>query len=304
MYNKFFVTGHRGFIGRHLTAELDRRGIEWSGYDLTDGQDIRDRFTLAKAIQQSRANKVLHLAARAGAKLGELYPEEYISTNTLGTSNVLRCAEEAGINVLVSYSSSSVLGESGAMGALEKDRRSPQGIYGITKAAGEDLVENAKGIPLRAVVRPFSVYGPDGRPDHVIYRWIGSIRCGRSVPFYGDGNATRGHIHVKDLVDGTLKLMLDGAMDDGRFRIVHLGGQEKVSLNDLCAYVFEVATELGYSPKKSVMGRYAWDISNSFSGGHLAQELLGWSPSMDFKTEVQKIVRQELPCLRTENKKS
>jgi len=291
MKSKILVTGGKGFIGRRIVDELQGRGASCMTYDLVDGQDIRDPFTLAKAINDFRPNAVLHLAARAGAKLGESYKDEYVTTNVMGTYNVVRCTEEAGINVLVHFSSSSVLGgcEADGPGLYSDSPYDPKGVYGETKMHGELIVKNAKGIPLRAVVRPFSVYGEDGRPDMVLGRWCDAVKEGRPIHFYGDGKSVRGYTYVGDVAEATVSLLLDGLMHDGRFRIHHFGGTEKITLAHLLDLFTVVVKESGREVKAIRNDRKDWDIENSFAAPTGKPEW-GFGSSRPFDERVKEII--------------
>ena len=87
------ITGHRGFIGKRMVSELNEQGYFTFGYDLQDGDDIRDEFKMQKKFEDGNFDVVIHLAARAGVRRGEEYREEFLTTNVLGTDNVLRMAD-------------------------------------------------------------------------------------------------------------------------------------------------------------------------------------------------------------------
>jgi len=150
------ISGSEGFIGKHLTEELDKKGIEWVGYDLRSGFDTRDEFQLDSVFSTNKFDAVIHLAALAGALKGNEYPHEYIKTNVSGTQNVVSACKKYGVGKLVFYSSSGVLGGTASpeRGLTEKDPYGPVNLYGVTKVAGELLVKSS-GLDY-VIIRPFT----------------------------------------------------------------------------------------------------------------------------------------------------
>jgi len=188
------VTGHKGFIGSHLTKALDRLSIKWWGFDLADGQDIRDKLALEKVFDSNPVSIVIHLAALTGARRGENYPQEYFDTNVIGTENIVKLCEKHGIKRLLAFSSSSA--------------KTCQNVYGITKYTME-LMLKRYSIPYLYVIRPFNVYGENGRPDQVIWKWLERAKAGLPIEYHGDFR--RNYTYVGDIIDGILScLICDG----------------------------------------------------------------------------------------------
>src|SRR3990167_4575191 len=185
---KILVTGQKGFIGSHLTAKLDELGIVLEGNDFVVGNDIRDAVKLDAAVEKSQADIVIHLAALAGVRRGEDYPQEYFDTNVIGTNNLLRISKKFGIKKFIALSSSSVNGGN------------PNSIYGASKLAMEHLVKRFE-LPYKFIVRPFTVYGERGRKDQVIFKWVDQYHNGKPITFYGDGTSFRTYVYAGDLVD-------------------------------------------------------------------------------------------------------
>jgi len=194
---RILITGGDGFIANHLCFLLSEYvKYEYKSYDIKNGFDIRDKFLLNEYFEAYRPDVVIHMAARAGVRKGEEYPEEFISTNINGTKNVIDMCEKHNVKQLISFSSSSVLGGNnkivGNYKVIKKtlkfvkakpeilipleedDRYNPKSIYAMTKVAGEIMVKNSN---LNwTIIRPFTVYGENGRNDMVIYKWIEQIK--------------------------------------------------------------------------------------------------------------------------------
>jgi len=154
------VTGHNGFIGRHLSAHLDGRGIAVSGYDRATRGDVRDVGAVHGALVSDRPDVVFHLAATMRAA----EPVELYSVNVLGTVALLEAVSRTDARpTVVIVSSSAVYGPSGAEPVPEGAIPQPRSHYGASKLAGEmAALRYARAEGVRVVVaRVFNVLGPD-----------------------------------------------------------------------------------------------------------------------------------------------
>lgn len=180
---KILLTGGMGFIGSHLQKKIDCQV-----YDLVNGDDIRDKFKLDSLFSKEKFDLVINLAARAGVSAGEEYYEEFFSTNCVGLKTLIDICRKHKAK-LVHYSSSAAINS--------------RSIYGITKLAGEKMIE-ASGIDY-VIIRPFTVIGEGGRKEMVLGKWLNQYQRGEKITFNGDGTSFRGYTYVKDLVDGTIR---------------------------------------------------------------------------------------------------
>jgi UDP-glucuronate 4-epimerase len=311
---KIFLTGGSGFIGRHFTKMAD--SMEIFNYDLENGNDIRDKFMLDKAVQDFSPDFVIHMAARAGVSNGEAYSSEYISTNVQGTQNVVDVCVKYQVP-LIFFSSSSVLGGNKLLNydptksynemfedLNEKSLTSPKSLYGITKLAGEFMVKNAK-LPRKLIIRPFTVYGENGRRDMVIYKMIEAIKAHKMLYFdeftLHDRHSgedvklplLRGYTYVGDLVSAILNYIKGSSKEILEQEVIHIGGSDIVSTNDL----FSILSLHCY--KRKIEFRYekriadSYNINVSFTNAHKAKELLNFTSS-DFTKNLKRILNREL----------
>ena len=285
---KIFITGHLGFIGPYLTQELDKRKIPWVGYDLKQGEDTRDANMLDTAIEKCQPTHIIHLAALAGVRRGNKYPDAYISTNITGTSNIVNIAEDLDVPNLIFYSSSSVFGDINEPPVKETGAKEPTNIYGITKLAGEHIVRNSS-IRHRVLIRPFTVYGENPRKDMVIGKWIEQYKSLKPLTVYGDGSSCRGYVYVRDLVKSTVDIVESGGMGCEDY---NLGGSEVIYLRDILAAFDEVLpnviTREFPMPKEDIKSQYA-DTTK-------AKKDLGFNPKKQFITKLKKILNEnQLP---------
>lgn len=284
------ITGHKGFVGQHLTSLLDSSGVKWVGYDLKDGNDIRDKHKLDAFFESNQVTEVIHLAALAGVRRGEEYVQDFLSTNVEGTHNIVKMCEKYDIRHLVFYSSSSVFGE-GFPPIDEGSSRNPKSIYGITKLAGEHIVHNSK-IKQTTIVVPFTIYGENGRKDEVIYKWLEQYKNGLPITVYGNGSSMRGYVYVKNIVDVTHKIITKCTNEWHRMSL-NIGGSEVIMLSQILDVFREMIPDLKFTflplPEADVYKNYA-DISK-------ARGLLDYNPQPRFLDNLKNIIKNEL-CLK------
>lgn len=299
---KILVTGACGFIGQHLISAFGnnkafgKTNHDVVGLDLESGWDVRDRHQVFKTFELERFDMVIHLAALTGVRRGEEFPKEYIDTNVLGTKNIVDACEQYNIIRLINFSSSSVYGDHANHGKkLESWPCEPKSIYGISKLMAEKIVNRAKMETFN--VRPFTVYGKNGRQDQVMMRWIGIMKEGRMVPVYAGGKKNadhirRGYTHVNDLIDGVMAILalpFKGLpFEDPRHETINLGGDKSVSLLDLIGIFLLAIPDFKYQ----YFGRQPGDVRTSIGDTTHARHLLGWEPKMDFEKEVKRIIKE------------
>ena len=238
---KILLIGGAGFIGTALFAKLGSMGQHELGiYDhrFRSCHDIRDKFYLDRFFQNFAPDLVVLLAARTGVAAGEEHPEEYVSTNILGTINVINACKKYGVRNFIFFSSSSIYGKrtwGGERSTPEDAPSAPISLYGVTKVAGEDLTRR-EGVDLNyAIIRPFTVYDIDGgREGMVIRKWIDAINSGKKVTVYSStGGSSRGYTHVLDLVEGVCLIIEQMTKGETVREVYNLGGAEAVGNTDL-----------------------------------------------------------------------
>ena len=232
---KVLVTGTAGFIGFHLARLLLAEGFRVQGYDgMSDYYDVRlkqrrhqillqnphftatealleDRDTLDRVADAFQPEIIVHLAAQAGVRYSLKNPRAYIDANVVGTFNVMELARRHKVAHLLMASTSSVYGANEEMPFKETDRADTQlTIYAATKKATEAMghaYAHLWGIPT-TMFRFFTVYGPWGRPDMALYKFVEAILNDRPLDIYNHGEMYRDFTYVTDLVRG-IRLLID-----------------------------------------------------------------------------------------------
>lgn len=200
---KALVTGHEGFIGRHLWAEAKRLGWDLTGCDIRSGDDCRDLF----AEDDTGFDVVFHCAAVVGGRAKIDGDPLAVATNIGVDVDAFRWALRAGVGRFVYWSSSAAypvaLQRQGARPLFEADvGGDPDATYGWAKLTGERLAEEARRQGLTVdIFRPFSGYGADQDLDYPFPAFIERARRGDD-PFevWGDGTQVRDWVHVDDIV--------------------------------------------------------------------------------------------------------
>lgn len=307
----YLVTGTAGFIGSrvarilldegHFVAGLDNlnpsydvRLKEWRleslrprdnfRFELTD---ICDRFALEALVDElPPLDAIINLAARAGVRQSLEDPWAYFETNNTGTLNLLDLCVRRGIEKFVQASTSSVYGDQPKQ-PLHEELPTSRVLspYAASKKAAEVLCHSyhhLHGLDI-TILRFFTVYGPAGRPDMSLMRFVRWISEGETVRIFGDGHQSRDFTNIRDIGRGTV-----AALRKLGFSIINLGSDEPTSLLELISFIEEAVgrkAEMKHEPSHPSDVRKTWaDISK-------AADLLGWQPEVDLRTGVQELVR-------------
>lgn len=289
------VTGAAGFIGSNVCELLLAEGRRVVGIDLLNDAydprlkhwrlgrlegtpgfafhavDITDQAALLPLFKDEGFGAVVNLAARAGIRQSIENPWVYFHTNLTGTLSLLELCREHSVKKFVLASTSSVYAEADRPFSEEARTDTPRSPYAASKKAAEVLCYTYHQLFDIDVTVPryFTVYGPAGRPDMSIFRFIKWIAEGEPLVLFGDGTQERDFTYVDDIARGTIA----GLAPVG-YRLVNLGGDRPVSLNTVIALLEEMIGRkavIEYHPFQAVDVPATWaDISR-------AREL-GWSP--------------------------
>ncbi|MFC9268935.1 NAD-dependent epimerase/dehydratase family protein [Streptomyces zhihengii] len=243
---RVLLTGHRGFVGRHLHAALDGRGWQVTGVDLADGRDALDLFRFDSAPY----DLAIHCAAIVGGRASIDGSPLGVATNLALDAWYMRWLARTDTPRAVYFSSSAAypvaLQQPGPLRRLvetdidhEQPGR-PDSTYGLAKLTGEQLCQYAEGTRM-TVLRPFSGYGSDQDDAYPFPAFIRRAKE-RQDPFeiWGDGGSTRDWIHIDDLVNATL-----AAVDQDVTGPVNLGTGRATTFDELAHMVTDAT---GYRP--------------------------------------------------------
>ena len=304
----FLVTGAAGFIGARTSELLIKDGHTVAGVDnLNDAYDPRIKEYRLKRLQalpgftfhkldiaeksiidhfrDHQFEGVINLAARAGVRASVKDPWAYVESNMIGTLNMLEICRATGTKKFIVASTSSIYGEDPPYPTPESASSSePLQPYAASKKGAEAMAHayhHLYDIDV-SVVRFFTVYGPAGRPDLSIFRFVQWISEGRPVRVNGDGEQSRGFTYIDDIARGVI-----AALKPLGHEIINLGGHEVITINNLIKLIEDVVGKkavVEYGPPDLADMRSNWaDVTK-------AGELLGWEPQYSLRSGIEKLV--------------
>jgi nucleoside-diphosphate-sugar epimerase len=300
---KYLVPGAAGFIGARVAQYLLDDGHQVIGLDnLNDAYDVRlknwrlgqlerhpeFKFHKIDIIDQEALNSlvekaepldaVINMAARAGVRQSLTNPRDYVDTNIIGTLNLLELCRKCEINKFILASTSSIYGADAPLPTPEEAVSDyPLQPYAATKKAAEAMCHAYHflyDIDV-TVLRYFTVYGPAGRPDMVVFRFIQGIAEERKITVYGDGHQSRGMTYVDDIARGTVM----GLQNVG-YEVINLGGHEVVRINDL---IKKLEGLIGRNAKVEYQAVHPADMMANWAQVSKAGRLLGWEPNISLE---------------------
>lgn len=248
--------------------------------------DIEDIETLRKIFKSHNIDAIINLAARAGVRASVENPWGYLDTNVKGTINLLECSKEYNIKTFVLASTSSVYGYTEKIPFHVSDfTDKPLAPYPASKKAAELFCYSYHYLyGINAIIpRYFTVYGPFGRPDMSIFRFIKKIDNDEPITVYGDGKQKRDFTFIEDIAYATvLCLKLDG------YKILNLGNDRPVEL----IYVINLIEEqLNKRAKIEWKDRHPADIYATWADLTEAKQYIGWSPKISIEEGIKKTVQ-------------
>ncbi len=320
---RILVTGTAGFIGFQLARRLIAEGHEVTGVDgMTPYYDVRlkearhailkrhngfserilmleDMESLARAADRHEPEMIVHLAAQAGVRYSLENPRAYVDSNLVGAFNVMELARGLRVKHLLLASTSSVYGANEVMPFVETERADhPLTLYAATKKAAEQMTHaysHLWDLPT-TVFRFFSVYGPWGRPDMALFKFVEGILGDRPIDVYNNGRMARDFTYIDDLIEAITRLagvipergQRTGGADDSLspvapWRIVNIGRGEPVDLMD---FIAEIEGALGRKARFNFMPMQPGDVSRTFADATLLETLTGYRPSTPVRVGV------------------
>jgi nucleoside-diphosphate-sugar epimerase len=241
---------------------------------------LKDVFTEAP-----RFDGILNLAARAGVRQSILNPWVYFETNCTGTLNLLEMCREYRIPKFVLASTSSLYGGHNPLPYSEDaDTNKPLSPYAASKKGAEALCytyHHLFGIDV-TVFRYFTVYGPSGRPDMSVFRFVQWISENRPVLIFGDGSQSRDFTYVDDIARGTIK----GIRPLG-YKIINLGSDSPAKLMDVLRIVERLTERKAQIVTKPA---HPADVPATWANITTAREVLGWTPTVTLNEGISNVV--------------
>lgn len=324
---KVLVTGAAGFIGFHVALRLLKDGHTVVGIDnLNDYYsvqlkkdriqqvdasdfafqkvDITDNETLNTLFKQESFDKVINLAAQAGVRYSLENPQAYINANIVGFTNILECCRHHDVAHLVYASSSSVYGANTKLPFSTDDNVDhPISLYAATKKSNElmaHVYSHLFALPTTGL-RFFTVYGPWGRPDMALFKFVKAIYNDQNIPVYNKGDMIRDFTYVDDIVNGVVAVTYktpeaspnlraserNPANSHAPFRVYNIGNNQPIPL---MRFIEAIETALGKKAKIDYLPMQPGDVPATHADVSPLEKDFGYAPSTNVEQGIANFV--------------
>jgi UDP-glucuronate 4-epimerase len=324
---RYLVTGTAGFIGFHLARRLLAAGHQVTGIDaMTPYYDVRlkerrhallqgmpgfeahramleDAAAVGRIAARAAPEVVIHLAAQAGVRYSLENPRAYIDANLVGTFTILELCRALKPRHLLIASTSSVYGANTALPFAETDPADhPLTLYAASKKAAEAMAHSYAhlwNVPT-TLFRFFTVYGPWGRPDMALFKFVEAILADRPIEVYNFGRMERDFTYIDDLVEAIVRLAdtvpvvgqkvipEDSLSPAAPYRIVNIGGGNPVGLMD---FIAAIEAALGRRARRRYLAAQPGDVPKTEASARLLEALIGDRPRTPVAQGVAEFVR-------------
>lgn len=320
MANRYLVTGCAGFIAARVCELLldaghtvvgwdelndaydpslkvwrlarlqGRSGFSFRKIDVSDADAVRAWFArgtpdAAPPADGPPYDAVINLAARAGVRASVLRPDVYYQANCIGTLVLLEQCRAAGVKKFVLASTSSLYGAHNPVPYREDaDTDRPLSPYAASKKAAETLAYTyhyLHGLDV-TVFRYFTVYGPAGRPDMSIFRFVRQISEGEPITVFGDGSQRRDFTYVDDIARGTV-----AGLKELGYEVINLGGDRSLPLSFV---IDEISRQCGRSAIVHYQPAHPADVPATWADIAKARSLLGWTPEVPIEEGIRRCI--------------
>jgi UDP-glucuronate 4-epimerase len=259
--------------------------------DITDRAALEELFEAggsgpeADDLEQRPFSAVVNLAARAGVRPSVENPRVYYQANCEGTLNLLELCRRFGVRKFLLASTSSLYGDHNPVPFREDaDTNRPLSPYAASKKAAETLAYTyhyLHGLDV-SILRYFTVYGPAGRPDMSVFRFVRRIAEGEPIVVFGDGRQSRDFTFVDDIARGTV-----AALKPLGYEVINLGGDRPTQLS---AIIDQIARLVGTEPQIDYRPAHRADVKATWADIGKARRLLGWSAEVSVEEGLRRSV--------------
>lgn len=337
---KILVTGAAGFIGYHVSQRLLEQGHEVVGadnlndyYDVNLKQarldlllphpqfqffkmDLSEKAAVSELFAAQKFERVIHLAAQPGVRYSIQNPMAYIDANILGHMNILEGCRHHNVGHLIYSSSSSVYGLNRKQPfSVEDDVDHPVSLYAATKKANELMSHSYSHLyqlPTTGL-RFFTVYGPWGRPDMALFKFVKAMLDGKPIDVYNHGNMVRDFTYVGDIAEAVVRLVdvipavnNDWTVEDGLksassapYKIYNVGNGQPTRLGN---FIQAIETALDIKANKHYMDMQDGDVLSTCADSSELYKTIGFSPDTPVNYGVQQFVDWYMSFYHGKNK--
>lgn len=284
---KIFITGHLGFVGTETKKYIEKQGHQVIGYDLMNGQDIRDIEQLEAAIKYYNPDRILHLAAIARFADADKDPQLAFETNVIGTKNIAHLAKKYHIPVVYSSTGSVYMPIIDFTGAIKEDWNAKgNSVYGCTKFAGETYIRECSPY---IILRYAHLYGKEKRMHGLIGGFTDRISRGLAPTLYG-GKQSNDFTYIKDIARANF-LAVTAPWDKWN-QIYNIGTGEELSAKkageDICKALGWPKNKVEIKEARTVDPERFWFDCNK------AKTMLGFEYEYSFADGLEDMFKEDV----------
>ena len=311
---KILITGCAGFIGYHLSKKLLKDNYSLLGIDNFDPYydiklkkfrikdlkknkkfefykfDLNNKNKIKKIFENNKIKVVIHLAAQAGVRYSIIKPENYLKSNSNAFFNILDFSRLFNVKHFMYASSSSVYGSAVKFPTNEDDPTDmPLSFYAATKKSNELFAHsysNIYNLPTTGL-RFFTVYGPLGRPDMSIYKFVKANLSKKTIQLFNGGNHNRDFTYIDDAVDGIISLINKPKKSKLPFQVFNISGGRSYKLKEVLKSIKSI-NKIKFKIKMLPMQK--GDVVKTQADIKLIKRLTGFKPKFNLKTGIEKFI--------------
>ncbi len=252
----YLVTGCAGFIGFHMCELLLKKNYKVVGIDNLNSYysvnykthrvsllkrnknfkfykfDLNQKKKIYQLFCNNTFSNVIHLAAQPGVIYSYKNPKSYYKNNVNATDILIEQIKKNKIKHFIFSSSSSVYGDHRKYPIDENFKFKPKNYYAKTKISCEKLIEKKLKNSETSVkiIRPFTVYGPYGRPDMLILKLLSLIERNKTIKIYDYGNQIRDFTFIRDVVN--IIFLLSKKLDRN-LKVFNICASKPIKINNI-----------------------------------------------------------------------
>ena len=315
---RILVTGCAGFIGAETCCSLEKISSKIIGIDTLNKYysvklkklrlnrvknklgkkfkffkvNLNNKKELKKIFSKYKFDVVINLAAQAGVRYSLKNPKSYIENNINGFFNLLEVCNEFEIKQIISASSSSIYGEEKNFPLKETIcKNKPIQLYAATKLSNEVMGHAYSSLyNLRIVfLRFFTVYGPWGRPDMLLFKLVKNIKENKYIDIYNNGRHERDFTYIDDISNGIVKCIIydKNLYKNSKFQILNMGRGKPIKLLN---FINIVESKMKKRAKKRYLPIQKGDVIKTFANIKQSRSKIKYNPKVNFKTGISKFI--------------
>ena len=309
------VTGCAGFIGYHYTNFLLKKKIKVIGVDnLNNYYDIRLKKTrlnnllkyenfnfykinihnknkISEVFEIHKIHVVIHLAAQAGVRFSIKNPTQYFVSNIVGFQNIIDLCKLKKIKHLIFASTSSVYGNNKKIPFKETyDTSNPESFYAATKISNEIIAKSYSSIHKMRItgLRFFTVYGPYGRPDMAMFKFVKNIKNNKFIEVFNNGKLDRDFTYIDDVVKIIYKLSILNNNYKSLFNIYNVCGS---SQKKLMYFIKIIEKKIGKKAKIKFKPMQKGDVFKTYGDNNKLKKIIKVDKFTPLEKGIEKFIK-------------